>query len=498
MGTRHKASRTLAVACVAGAGALAALPACAQSAGAPVDAQAVVVQLDGTRVAIEPYVAAASLGSRAELAARLGQLDTSLKADFERGGGGLARPDVVWGAIQNPAAWTSNDVQLNAGLALGGDARLNLEAGSSERRNRNAPNPLADAANAQLAVDQSSFLRLNGAMQAGPLTTRIGAETSTTAVDTQTLGAAAADRQWLTARKLFADFDWRLTQRLSLEAGQSAQNLVVGWRGAGGATSRGAYLTPSVALAVTPWDGSSWKLQGEQTLTPINPAQYAAYAQLATPGTGSAPQPDRGWRYGLHMEQALPGGVDLTAQVSDWRYASVTDLGPVGGGEAPVSIGPGSRRELDVNLKAPLAPLGLSGATLAGEVNLRTSQVADPFTGQRRGFSGETPYRAQLRLSGAAPVSALTWTLVATADGPQNLYQMSQVTSLGSTAGLGGALTYGAGPVQFSLQLDNLIGGSRQVTTYGYSGSRADGSLGEIDRRAEDARAVRFSLKRGY
>jgi hypothetical protein len=36
------------------------------------------------------------------------------------------------------------------------------------------------------------------------------------------------------------------------------------------------------------------------------------------------------------------------------------------------------------------------------------------------------------------------------------------------------------------------------VTTYSYAGSRADGSLGEIDRRADDARAVRFSLKRGY
>ncbi|HKR90185.1 MAG TPA: hypothetical protein VJS38_18610 [Phenylobacterium sp.] len=507
MRERNQASpRALAIACAAGASVLVAVPAgaVAQAAGgpsadgAPVNGPPVMLQLDDARVAIEPYVAASSLGSRAELAARLGKLDTSLSASVERGGGGMATPEFAWGGVQTPAAWTSNDVQLKAGWALVGDTQLNLEAGSNERRTRNFPSALSAEGETQLAIDQSSFLRVHGGLHAGPLGALIGAETSVTAFDTQTPGAGAGDRQWLTTRKLFANLDWRLSQRLSLEAGQAAQNLVVGWRGASDVSSRASYLTPSVALALTPWDGASWKLQAEQTLTPINPAQFAAYAQLATPGTGTAPQPDRGWRYGVRMEHQLSGGVDLTAQVSDWRYASVTDLGPVGGGEAPVSIGPGARQELDLDLKAPLAPIGLNGTTLAGAVSLRNSQVSDPFTGRRRAFSGESPYRAELRLSGSAPVSALTWTLVASADGPQNLYQMSQVTNLGATAGLGGALTYGAGPVQFSLQLDNVIGGSRQVTTYSYIGSRTDGSLGEIDRRADDARAVRFSLKRGY
>jgi len=501
MRERNRASpRTLAVACVAAAALPAAARAQATPQAAPGGGQQVVVQGDDARVAIEPIAAASSLGSRAELAAKLGKLDTSVTASVERGGGGLATPDsAAWSLVQNPAAWTSNDVQLKAGWTLGAGSQLNLEAGSTERRTHNYPTALTLDGDTQLATDQSSFLRVRGGLQRGPFTTQLGAETSTTAVDTQTLSAGGpADRQWLTSRKVFANLDWRLSQQLSLEAGQAAQNLVVGWRGGDEATSQASYLTPSLALALRPASGMSWRLEAEQTLTPINPDQFAAYAQLATPGATSAPQPDRGWRYGLQLQQALPGGVDLTAKVSDWRYASVTDLGPVGGGEAPVSIGPGSRQQLDLDLKAPLAPLGLGGATLAGQFSLRNSQVADPFTGQRRTFSGESPYRAELRLSGAAPLTDLTWSVVATADGPQNLYQMSQVTNLGATAGVGGALTYGAGPVQLSLQLDNLIGGSRQVTTYSYAGSRADGSLGEIDRRADDARAVRFSLKRGY
>lgn len=483
----------LAAACAASAGALAAAP-------APAAAQEVVLQGEAARVAIEPYAAAASLGSRAELATNLGKLDASLTAAYERGGGGLTQPDIAWGAVNDAAAWTSGDVNLKAGLALAPHAQLNFEAGESERRTHNFPGSLGTDADQQLATDRSSFLRLRAGLQGERLSAQFGADTSTTAVNTQPLGVSGGDdvnRQWLTARRLSANLDWRLSPQLAVEAGQTAQNLTVGWRGADEITSQASYLTPNFALALTPSSETKWRVEAEQTLSPINPAQFAAYAQVATPGTGSAPQPDRGWRYGLQLEQQLPGGLDVAAKVSDWRYASVTDLGPVGGGEAPVSIGPGNRQQLDVNLKAPLPPLGFGATTLAGELSWRRSQVADPFTGQRRAFSGESPYRAQLRLSGAAPVSALSWSLVATADGPQNLYQMAQVTNLGATAGVGGALTYGSGPVQVSLQLDNLIGGSRQVTTYNYAGSRADSSLSEIDRQHDDARAVRIMLKRG-
>jgi hypothetical protein len=485
----------LAVACATGAGVLAAAP-------TPAAAQEVVLQSEAARVAIAPYAAAASLGSRAELAANLGKVDASLTAAFERGGGGLTQADAAaWDAVNDAAAWTSGDVNLKAGWALAPHTQLNFEAGESERRTHNLPGTLGADADEQLATDQSSFMRVRAALQGERLSAQFGAENSTTAVDTQPLSAIGGgdiSRQWLTARRLSASLNWRLSQQLSLEAGQTAQNLVVGWRGAGEVTSQASYLTPSLALAVAPSIDTKWRLEAEQTLSPIDPAQFAAYAQLATPGTGTAPQPDRGWRYGLQLERQLPGGVNVAAKVSDWRYASVTDIGPVGGGEAPVSIGPGARQQLDLNLKAPLSPLGFGGgATLAGELSWRRSQVADPFTGQRRAFSGEAPYSAQLRLSGVAPVSALSWSLIATADGPQNLYQMAQVTNLGATAGVGGALTYGSGPVQVSLQLDNLIGGSRQVTTYSYAGSRGDSSLSTIDRHDDDARAVRIMLKRG-
>ncbi|CAN7315617.1 hypothetical protein LJR225_001768 [Phenylobacterium sp. LjRoot225] len=479
-------------------GALAAAGALATLA-APAAAQQVLLEVPAARVSLEPIAADASLGGRAQLAASLGAFDTSLTAAFERGGGQLSAVDAAWVTVIRPASWTSDDVQLAARWATFGGAQLSLEAGNRERRTRNFIDPLAYSADQQLAVDQSRFLRLRLAAQAGPTALQAGAETSTNALDTLNPGEPSdgGTRLWVTSRRLFARLAWQPSPHISFEAGQAAQTFNVGWRGADALQSQAAYLTPDVALVLTPSPSMLWRLDLEESVTPVDPAKFAAYAQLATPGGGAAPQPDRGWRYGLSLEQQLPGGVKLSARATRWRLASVTDLGPVGASEAPVGIGQGARRQLDVNLAAPLAAVGLPGAILAGEVSWRRSQVYDPFTGARRPISGETPYRAQLQLSGALPTSPLSWSLIAKADGPQNLYQMSKVTNLGATSGLDGAVRYDAGRLRISLELDNLVGGSRQVTTYTWSGSRADGSPDLVERRGDDARAVRISLRRG-
>lgn len=465
--------------------------------GTPAGAQQVLVQKDGARLALEPYGAASQLGSRAELAAQQGPLDASLAAALERGGGRLNLGDTPVGMVQIPSAWRSENVRFQARWALSSDAELNLSAENGARRAYNAVSLLGAAGDGQLTRDDTRSAQVRAVARLDRLEAQVGAENATSAFrirpdDTR----SDPSRNWLTSRRLFGKLAWRPSDRVSLEAGQAVQNFTVGWRGADTITSSAAYLTPNAAVVLRPWRRTTWRLDAEQTLTPIRPDQFAAYAQLATTGTGAAPQPDRGWRYGARVEQELGGGARLAAGVSDWRLESVTELGPVGAGEAPVGIGPGGRQQLDVNLTAPLAPIGLGGATLAGELTLRRSHVQDPFTGERRAFSGEAPYRAQLRLSGALAATDLNWSLIAQADGPQTLSQISQVTNLGPTAGLGGAVSYGAGPVTVSLELENLVGGSREVTTYSYTGSRADAALADVIRRNDDSRAVRISLKR--
>jgi len=489
--TRTRRASTLQAACwLAGVGAAAGL-------AAPASAQQVLVQKDGARVALEPYGAASQLGSRAEIAAEQGPLDASLEAALERGGGRLNLGDTPVGMVQIPSSWRSENVRFQARWAVSSDAEINIAAENGARRANNGFSGFGVAGDGQLTRDETRSAQIRAVARLDRLEAQLGAENATSAFRVRPDDTTAeSSRNWLSSRRLFGKLAWRPSDRVSLEAGQAVQDFTVGWRGAETITSSGAYLTPNAAVVLKPWRRTTWRLDAEQTLTPIQPGQFAAYAQLAATGTGAAPQPDRGWRYGARVEQKLGGGATLAAGVSDWRLDSVTELGPVGAGEAPVGIGPGGRQQLDVNLTAPLAPIGLPGATLAGDLTLRRSHVQDPFTGERRAFSGESPYRAELRLSGAVPATDLNWSLVAQADGPQTLNQMSQVTNLGPTAGLGGAVSYGAGPVRVSLELENLIGGSREVTTYSYAGSRADAALADVIRRNDDSRAVRISLKR--
>jgi hypothetical protein len=128
---------------------------------------------------------------------------------------------------------------------------------------------------------------------------------------------------------------------------------------------------------------------------------------------------------------------------------------------------------------------------------VRRSQVLDPFTQQPRPLSGEAPYGASLRLAGTLPSAAVSWHVTARAEGPESLYQMAQVTNLGATAGLGGGVVYGAGPVRVSLEIDNLLGGSRDVTSLIYAGSRLEDQIDAVTRRRDVSRAVRIALRRG-
>jgi hypothetical protein len=462
---------------------------------APAAAQQVVLQGETARLSVAPYGAATTLGGRAELAADLGPLETALSAALERGGGRLGLSDSPAGAVQIPTAWRSKMVRSSANWTLGPGATVTLEAEDSDRWSRSFASLVASR-DGQLAHDRSSALRLRADAHVEHLSLQLGAEVTSGNLSARRADLTAeAEQRWLTSRRLFGKLTWRPADAVSIEAGQAFQSFDVGWSGASEISSTSGRLTPSFALALAADRRTRWRFEAERTLTPVQPDQFAAFAQLATPGVGSAPQPDYGWRYSAKVDREL-GDLHLTAGASGWRMESVTELGPVGAGEAPVRIGPGARRQLDLGVTTPLRPVGLGATSLAGELSLRRSSVRDPFTGQARAISGEAPYRAQIRLSGALPAVDMNWSLVARTDGPQRLNQMSQVTALGATSGLGGALTYGAGPVAVSLELDNLIGGSRQVTTYSYTGARADQILSDILRRNEESRAVRIALKR--
>jgi hypothetical protein len=455
-----------------------------------------LLQNDVASVSLAPFTDQTALGGRAVVDAKLDSLETSFSAAVEYDGGNLSQQQDVWAALHPSAPWKSNEVNVRANWAFAPDAGLSVEAGERQRWMRDAadwttPDP-------HLTSNGTRFLRIQAkASAASQLDLDAGAETSTATLDAQAFQAAAnaSTRFEATSSRVFAHLSWRPWSKLSLQAGQAAEDFTIAWRGGDTVSSQATYMTPSAAIVLTPWEGAEWRLDAEKTVQPIDPAQFVTYAGVAAQGEPSAMQPSHGWRTGLRLAQTLGSGAKVSAEATDWRLASVTDDGPVGSGEAPTSIGPGERQQLAVSFATPLSVLGLRQTTLQADASVRRSRVIDPFTGQPRPLSGETPYGASLRLGGAFLTSDLTWSVVAKADGPQSLYDMSQVTSLGATTGVGGAVTYGLGPVRMSLEVDNLVGGGRDVTTYSYAGSRSLGTLSDVVRRRDEARAVRFALR---
>ncbi|RAK52082.1 hypothetical protein [Phenylobacterium deserti] len=451
------------------------------------------------QVAVDAYTAPATLGGRAQVGLKLGPVDASLKAAMERGGGGLVPAAEAWSAVNRPAEWTGDEVELGAVWAPRPDAKVTLDAGDRARQTLHYGSPLANGADDRMVTDQAQFVRLNAATKpAQNLEVRVGGEATKTLLESQSVDAsdAPATALWTEVRRLFAGFTWKPAPKVTVEAGQSVQSLGVAWRGAGEAEAENAYVTPQVAVTITPWTNGKWRLAAEEAVSPLNPSQFASYAQLGGSAAGPTLEPDQGWRYAVRYEQKLPLGMSVAAGLLNWRLNSITELGPVGGGEAPVSAGEAEKRKLDINLSTPLEPMGLQGASLSGQFVWQWSEVADPFTGLQRSVSGESPYQAQLKLAGDVYGRDLSWRLTAQASGPQSIFQMAQVTTLSSTAGLGGALTYGAGPVRVSLELDNMLGGARTVTEVQFAGSRADGAPTGVNRRKDEARAVRIALKR--
>jgi hypothetical protein len=192
----------------------------------------------------------------------------------------------------------------------------------------------------------------------------------------------------------------------------------------------------------------------------------------------------------------LGGAVVVSASLTQADLKSVTDLGLVGAGQAPVDIGAGQRRRVDLSLTTPVVLPGLPPAKFSATADWQSSQVTDPFTAVRRPISGDAPYQAALNLTGNLAHTPLSWGVKAQVTGPSAVYQMSQVDLISPTAGVGGAINYKTGPIIVALQLDNIVGGGRTDTSLIYAGSRAFDLQDGLRETRQDGRAVRISFSR--
>ena len=443
--------------------------------------------------------AGSSFGTRLDLGLQVDTLQASVQAAVEGGQAplsfGFAAP--LWGQ-----GWSGQKVQITSVWAPTPLAHLDLILGDQLRRDLVVANLFTPGSADQAVITRSRSADVTASLSpATPFKVQFGAATTSSVIDTQTLAAAAMAPTAVNAlqtdtRRAFAQLTWSPGPPLTLDFGEALESRGVAWRGAAQDAATYGYAAPHATATLTPWPQGQWSVSLERAIAPLDPAQYATFVQAEGQPTAGAFQPDREWRSVVSLRQTLPGAVTLSASLTQARLESVTDFGRVGQTQAPKDIGGGSRQAVDVAIAAPVQLPGWPLLNLNGQASWRRSQVTDPFTGDPRPLSGESPYQAQLGVSGSMKVLPVTWNLKAEITGPQSLSQISQVDTLTAAAGLGGGVDYRAGSLTLGLQVDNLVGGARTDISQHYAGDRAFSPPDGTALIHSDSRAIRFTLRK--
>ncbi|HVX56232.1 MAG TPA: hypothetical protein VHA37_00740, partial [Candidatus Saccharimonadales bacterium] len=247
---------------------------------------------------------------------------------------------------------------------------------------------------------------------------------------------------------------------------------------------------------VTPWHGATAKLGAEQSVDPLNGANYMALANLSERPQDLKIAPDRAWQTQASLEQKF-GAASLAASIAQGAHGSATELAPVTGGQTPASVDLRKKRKVSVALSVPLEPFGLSDTQLQSQATWRSSLVRDPVTGAYRRANGEAPREASVDLTKSLPVSNSKIGLSGNLGNTREFYQVNQETAVRTAPALGAFFSYTPGPLSLNLSVDGLIGGSQQYSDTFYEGSR-NGPVSSTDARRAGNRHISFSLSKKF
>lgn len=213
----------------------------------------------------------------------------------------------------------------------------------------------------------------------------------------------------------FAKGVWRPSPKWTVEAGLRYEASTIESSGDVSLEKSLYYAKPRLALTWAPWPETQARFRFERVVDQLNFDDFVADSSLNT-GVITAGNPDlvpeQAWVSEAAFEQRFAGA----AIVLTLRHSALSDAVdrapvflPTGVFDAPSNIGDGSKDELILSLSAPLAKLGLNGATIKGESTWRRSEVTDPTTGEKREISGLRPLEWEAHFTHDLPAHRLTW-----------------------------------------------------------------------------------------
>lgn len=398
-------------------------------------------------------------------------------------------------AVSDRGSWTRAQIGVSANakgpagstIALKGSDQITQSVSPYRPGDGGAPETLETRS---LAGDVTASLPL-----ASGLDVKLGAQTSQSS--TRRAAPQGDDGTHLTTgdTQLSGSLSYRINGRVTVTAGATLEQQTAGLDGGRNGSASYSFVKPRASVAMSPRNGAKLTLGVEQTVEPLNGANYMALANISDPKDLKI-APDRAWQTQASLEQKL-GAARLSASLTNGVNGSATELAPIAGGQTPASVDLKQKQKVKLGLSVPLEALGLSHTELQSQATWRHSLVRDPVTGKYRRASGEAPREASVGLAKVLPGSDTKIGVKGGLGTVRDFYQVGQSTEVRTAPSLDAFVSYAPGPVSLNLSVDGLVGGSQQFTDTFYDVTR-NGPPAATDSRKGSKRHISFSLSKKF
>ena len=292
--------------------------------------------------------------------------------------------------------------------------------------------------------------------------------------------------------ELFGSSTWRLTPKLSLEAGLRIERSTIAQTGDIDLERSFTYAKPRVAMTWSPTPVDQIRLRVEREVGQLDFGDFVSSVAFST-GVGTAGnadlEPDKTWVVEAVYERKFwkDGAIVFTAVHREITDATdrVPIIGPGYAFDAPGNIGDGTSDAFNVSLNLPLGKLGVPGGLLRTSVEWSQSEVIDPVTGEARRISGQVPVEAEFHFSQDLPNYRTQWGIDGFLGIEERYYRFDQIETVEVGSWLRVYAEYKPKPdLSFRVEVQNLLARDFTRTRDVYAGPRDSSGLDFVDRRA--------------
>ncbi len=203
--------------------------------------------------------------------------------------------------------------------------------------------------------------------------------------------------------EVFVNAGRALTPELRLDGGLTLEASRLTVRGDTRAERALKFLKPKLTADWRPGDGWHAQLALARTVAQLNFGDFISAAELSSDrvnGGNAELLPQRAYEAELTIDRPVFGKGVARVELGYNRIELLQDRVPIEGGlDAPGNIGTGTQYYVRPSVDLPLGTLGIKGGRVQWDVLLQRTSVVDPYTGERRRFSGALSWDNNIRFT---------------------------------------------------------------------------------------------------